>query len=253
VKQLASDELDWSGANTEAVVRCLRGTFEAVALLWREFMHSETSATKERFGEGMTALMLTLVKHDALRLACGRVEVKGPLVLAVGAASEATRDEERDRIGDIANEVLSDDPKSLLDEWSVACPERKALLDRAGSENNLVQSLLASTQRLLGIADVLLVGRQEPWELLEELRRKEESSEADDLFREADLQYAKDDVWLHYKTARASGRPPEVHRVKAPVCDSCHQRLPEFKKGKLEKGQAVVCSCGTVLLFGKRV
>jgi hypothetical protein len=253
--RLTEPGLDWSSTSKERIVYCLRGSFEAIALLWHKVIRAEISpATRARFAERLGNVISALSSHEPARVACSETEVAGPLVLVLGVAAEAADDsEEYERARKLASHLFSDGPEVAVKEWKQEYPERVSLLVTDIGGRNLLESWLRPALRLFGIADFRLQRRQERWDLLLRLYEADRVNDpaAEQLCAQAQRLYGSHEAWLRYKAGRASGRPPVIRRVLAPVCGVCFQRLPDIGKRNLERGEAVLCRRGAILLFGK--
>jgi hypothetical protein len=255
LSRLTAPELDWSSTQKERIVYCLRGSFEAIALLWHKVVRAEISpATRARFAETLGNMISALSSHEPQRVACSETEVAGPLVLVLGVAAEAAHDpEEYERVRKLASQLFSDGPEGAVEEWKQEYPERVSLLVTDTGGRNLLESWLRPALLLFGIADSRVQWRQERWDLLLRLYEADRANDpaAEQLCAQAERLYGSQEAWLRYKAGRASHRLPVIRRVLAPVCGACFQRLPDIGKRNLERGEAVVCRCGAILLFGK--
>jgi hypothetical protein len=253
LNRLAAPNVDWKNTQQERIVRCLRGTFEAVAIIWTRTVRGGASALLSRVAESTTNLLVALASEETARAACAETEVAGPLVLVVGSATESVDGEDLERLRRSAKALISGQPETMVSEWQERAAERAALLEpRQGERENSIQPLVRSAERLLGIADPLMRLRQGKWDLLCELRRADEICDpvAEQLRDRARQQYEGKGVWTGYETARAAGRLAPICRVTKPVCGMCHIGLPEVSRKKLQLGEAVLCTCGAILLFG---
>jgi hypothetical protein len=252
LNRLTASDLDWQQTQREAVSWCLRGTFEAIAVLWPRVVRDGPAVVRSRVGESIANLLFALAKEELTRMACAQLEVAGPLVFAVGSAAEAVEADDMERLRDSAKELLPSSPEAVVSEWKERYAERDELLESHRGERHQLHTLVTSAERLLGIADQFVRIRQERWQLLCDLARADELCDpsAVQLLERARVAYASEEVWSHYETGRAAGQSPPVCRVTEPVCARCHQLLPDIKKRRLEHGDAVTCWCGAILLFG---
>jgi hypothetical protein len=253
--RLADPGLDWASTPKERIVCCLRGYFEAIALLWHKVVRAQISpATRARFAERLGNVISALSSHEPTRVVCSETQVAGPLVLVLGVAAEAADDsEEYERARKLASHLFSDGPEVVVKEWKQEYPERVSLLVTDIGGRNLLESWLRPTLRLFGIADFRLQRRQERWDLLLRLYEADRANDpaAEQLCAQAENLYGSHEAWLRYKSGRTSGTPPTIRRVATPICNACYERLPDIPKRRLDRGEAIVCRCGAILLFGK--
>ena len=254
LNRLAGSDLDWTATGMDRIAYCLSGTMQASALVWHKMIAAEISPElSARFVEASLNMLSALSSIETVRPAWKRDDVAGPMLLGVAAISAAADEEhDRNRLRSLAKAMLPHDPEQAFQRWGQANPGQMSLLWGDTENHSYRQSWIRDALRLLGIADGALHLRQKKWALLIRLSEADRSNDpgAAELYAQAEQEYGDHEVWLHYKTMRASGLAPRVTRVSDSVCDQCHQRLPEIKRNRLERGEAVACSCGAILLFG---
>lgn len=252
---LVSLSKNWASTPLSRAVTCLRGTFEAVALLWHDVITDDPRpARHERFVESFLRILKMCNASDKARAACKDVSVAGPLVLAIGAAAEAASETDVYELLKATAKKLVADPQSAADSWLTRNGDRAVLLLTHGTKDSSFTAWLRPALRLLGQLDLPTYTRQAArWSLLLRLYDADRAGDASaaNLCLEAEQQYGDNEVWQWYRAARDAGQPPRINRVDCPTCSSCYVQLPDSVRNKLERGDAALCpNCKSILLWG---
>lgn len=252
---LSGSEQDWASTPSYRIVSCLRGTFEATALLWHDIVSDDPRySVRERFVESFLQLLSTCHKFEQTKVACRDTGVAGPLVLAIGAAAEAANETENYELLRMAAKNIVDDPQTINKTWLQQHGDRATLLLTHAHGSSELAVWLRPALRLLGQLDTSTRIRQENrWGLLLKLYDAECTGDAlvAGLYEEAERKYGDHEIWQSYKAARAAGHLPKVKRVTRLVCSGCFLQFPASTRSKLERGEAVLCpNCRAILLWG---
>ncbi len=253
LRTLVGSTVDWASTPSRQTMLCLRGTFEATVLLWRDVIPDDPRDwMQEELLRSFTRLLAKCAKFEETLSACRDIGVAGPLLLATGIAAEAAGEsDEYGRLRSVAVAVVSD-PQTVFNRWLEQHGDRARLLVAQTRGTGNLQSLLRPALLLYGQIDPLVRSRQEHrWGLLLRLYDAECAGEesVSHLYEEAEKQYGTDEVWQTYKRTRPASDMPRLRRVRRPVCEACYVQLPAHHKRRLERGDAVICPNCSAILF----
>lgn len=257
LERLARNERLWEDVNERAITTVLRLTFGAVASIGNEVVgRGGAISLREQLIDSYLTLLYQLIQSDRTCSILTKTVVAGPLVLSLGIAADlATSLGDQfnvTRLRKLATDLFGVDPRPTLSAWREECkPQAEILLATAkGVDRFSVWEALVL--HLFGIASELIKHRlQQRWGLLLELQEADikDRPERETLYTAAAAKYGASPVWQRYNAAQSRHKLPVVHAVARPICPKCFLTLADSKRRGLERGEAVICDCGSVLVL----
>ncbi len=257
LERLTRSERRWEEANERAITTVLRLTFGAVASIGYEVVgRAAATSLREQLIDSYLTLLYKLTQSVRTCSILAKTAVAGPLVLSLGIAADlATNLGDQfnvTRLRKLAANVFGVDPRPTLSAWREECKQQAEILLVDAKSVDRFSVWEALVLHLFGIASEYIKHRlQQRWGLLLELQEADLKHRPDReiLYTAAVAEYGASSVWQRYNTARSKDKLPVVHAVARPICSKCFLTLADSKRRGLERGEAVICDCGCILVL----
>lgn len=252
LKALSDGRFDWTATDSDRVVACLKGTFEATALLLKAGLVKGVYSSK--LLEALIGFLRFADRERSVGHTCQQLVVAGPLLVTTAAVLHEAKDEHDRSFLRLWVGRLSQFPEQTVSRWRTANPAVAVLITgkaRGPQQEALFSQWIRPLEALMDRPSMTAVKRQQDrWGWLLRLGESRSVEARRQILSEARDQHGGDRIWKAAQRHVEAGRKPTIVRLTADACRRCHLILSMNALRNLKKGDAELCRCGAILLWG---